>query len=196
MTAPFFTKARAGKLLGPKLSQSEVDGCTAILATLEGLPLSYQAYGLATAYHETAHSMQPVREAGGPLYYFRMYDKDGNRPAVARQLGNTQPGDGILYAGRGYVQLTGRGGYQKMQDALGVPLIENPDLALKDDVAAKVMRVGMKGGLFTGKSFASYLPATGPATLAQFISARRIINGSDRAGDIAGYAMEFQGYLS
>jgi hypothetical protein len=63
-------------------------------------------------------------------------------------------------------------------------------------IAAKVMRVGMTEGWFTGKSFASYLPASGPASFAQFKDARRIINGQDRAADIANYAIEFQAYLS
>lgn len=196
MTAPFFDRARKGRLLGPTLSQSEVDGCTAILGALEGLPLAYIAYGLATAYHETAHSMQPVKEVGGAAYFFRMYDPQGNRPDVARRLGNTQPGDGARFAGRGYVQITGRANYLRAQNELGLPLLENPDLALQPSVAAKIMRLGMKEGWFTGKTFASFLPATGPAVLAQFITARRIINGSDRAGDIASYAMEFQGYLA
>jgi putative chitinase len=78
----FFARARAGKLLGPTLTQSEVDGCTAILDAMMGAPLAYVAYALATAYLETAHTMQPIEEFGGPAYFFRMYDKGGNRPAL------------------------------------------------------------------------------------------------------------------
>jgi len=196
MNAQFFDRARKGRLLGPTLTQSEVDGCTAILVALEGLPLAHIAYGLATAYHETAHTMLPIKENGGPAYFFRMYDPHGNRPDVARRLGNTEPGDGCRYAGRGYVQLTGRANYQRAQDALGQPLVSNPDLAMDPTIAAKVMRQGMKAGWFTGKTFASYLPATGAATMAQFMSARRIINGADRCADIAAYAAEFQDYLA
>jgi putative chitinase len=192
----FFARARAGKLLGPTLTQSEVDGCTAILDAMTGAPIAYAAYALATAYLETSHTMQPIEEFGGPAYFFRMYDKGGNRPAVAAQLGNTMPGDGVRYHGRGYVQLTGRGNYAKATAKLGVDLVNHPELALGDDIAAKVMRVGMTEGWFTGKSFASYLPASGPASFAQFKDARRIINGQDRAADIANYALEFQAYLS
>jgi putative chitinase len=49
----FFDALRAG-LLGPALSADEVDGCNAILKAMEGSPLAYTAYALATAYHETA----------------------------------------------------------------------------------------------------------------------------------------------
>jgi putative chitinase len=125
----FFARARAGKLLGPTLTQSEVDGCTAILDAMMGAPLAYVAYALATAYLETAHTMQPIEEFGGPAYFFRMYDKAGNRPAVAAQLGNTMPGDGVKYHGRGYVQLTGRANYSKATAKLGVDLVNHPELA-------------------------------------------------------------------
>jgi putative chitinase len=192
----FFARARAGRLLGPTLTQSEVDGCTAILDAMMGAPLAYIAYALATAYLETSHTMQPIEEFGGPAYFFRMYDKAGNRPAVAAQLGNTMPGDGARYHGRGYVQLTGRANYATATAKLGTDLVNHPELALGDAIAAKVMRIGMTEGWFTGKSFASYLPASGPASFAQFKDARRIINGQDRAADIANYALEFQAYLS
>ncbi len=43
-------------------------------------------------------------------------------------LGNTQPGDGKRYKGRGPVQLTGRVNYQKAGKALGLPLEENPTM--------------------------------------------------------------------
>ena len=54
------------------------------------------------------------------------------------------------------------------------------------------MVLGMTEGWFTGKRFASYLPAKGPATTVQFTSTRRIINGIDRAEKVAGYAMSLQ----
>lgn len=58
--------------------------------------------------------------------------------------------------------------------------------------AAAIMARGMTEGWFTGKSLKTYLPESGEATAAQFRDARRIINGTDRAADIAAYAMEFQ----
>lgn len=190
----FYDRLRAG-LLGPTLSDTEVDGVRKILAACEGFPLSHTAYCLATAYHETAHSMQPVEERGGDAYFFRMYDKDGARPALAiKQLGNTQPGDGVRFRGRGYPQLTGRANYARADRELGMngSLLAVPSQALKADVAAKIMRLGMSEGWFTGKKLSDYLPMNLPAEHKAFVNARRIINGTDKAELIAGYADEFQ----
>jgi predicted chitinase len=136
--------------------------------------------------------MQPIKEYGGANYFFRRYDPQGQNPRLARVLGNTQPGDGAKYAGRGYVQLTGRANYVRAGAKLGVDLVNNPDLVLDQAIAANIMRQGMRDGWFTGKSFQSYLPASGAATVGQFTQARRIINGTDCAAEIAGYAMKFQ----
>lgn len=191
----FFDALRSGKELGPTLDQGEVEGCNALLEACEGLPLSWAAYAFATAYHETAFTMQPVKEYGGPRYFTKMYDVAGSRPKLARANGNVNRGDGPRYCGRGYVQLTWRNNYRRAGQRLGVDLEGNPDLAMRPDLAAKIMREGMVGGWFTGKSFGSYLPGSGPATREQFIEARRIINGVDKAKTIAGYALNFQSAL-
>lgn len=195
--AAFFAKARAG-LLGPTLTPDEVSGCEAILKAMEGAPLSWAAYALATAYLETAHTMQPVKEIGGPAYFTRMYDIRGNRPDKAHELGNLQPGDGALFAGRGYPQMTGRKNYERADRELrlGGALVKNPDLAMRPDIAASIMRRGMEEGWFTGKRFASYLPSESAAAQPAFAQSRRIINGQDRAADVAGYALEFQDALA
>jgi putative chitinase len=188
------------------LEQSEVDGCNAILAAMEGSPLSWTAYALGTAFLETAGSMEPVIEANWlskparERYYFKMYDIAGARPEKAKELGNLCAGDGIKFCGMGYPQMTGRKNYTKADAKLrqmgllkaGESLVDNPELAMRPDIAAAVMRYGMTEGWFTGKGFADYLPRKGPATLAQFVPARRIINGQDRARDVAGFAVKFQ----
>jgi putative chitinase len=193
----FFAKVRTG-LLGPTLSEAEVDGCNAILAATQAWPLAWTAYALGTAYHETAHTLQPVREIGGPDYFRRMYDPLGNRPQVAARLGNVRPGDGAVFPGRGYVQLTGRRNYQVADDALqlGGQLLTDPDLALRPDIAAQVMERGMRLGWFSGRKLADFLPANRAATRAEFIAARRIINGTDRAELIADDALDFQTALA
>jgi len=190
----FFDATRAG-VMGPTLDDKEVSGANAILEAMQGLPIAWCAYALATAWHETAHTLQPIKEFGGPNYFFRRYDIHGQNPRLARQLGNTVPGDGVQFAGRGYVQLTGRANYAKAAAKLNVQLIGNPDLAMDRNVAADILRHGMREGWFTGKSFQSYLPASGLATAAQFQAARRIINGTDKAALIAGYAVKFQDAL-
>lgn len=53
-------------------------------------------------------------------------------------LGNTEEGDGYRFRGRGYTQLTGRDNYQSVGDALGIDLVNNPDMAKDPEIAAKV----------------------------------------------------------
>lgn len=136
--------------------------------------------------------MQPIGEYGGNAYFLRRYDISGPNPAKARELGNFAVGDGARFKGRGYVQLTGRANYRRAEAELGLPLLLDPDLALQPDVAAKIMRRGMTEGWFTGRTLGSLPPI---ATFEQFKRARRIINGMDRAAEIAAYAMEFQDAL-
>ena len=190
----FFDALRAGDLLGPVLTTSEVQGVNAVLAAMEGLKLSWKAYALATAYHETAGTMQPIKERGGDAYFTRLYDPRGANPDLARKLGNTAPGDGPRFAGRGYVQLTGRANYVKAGAKLGANLTENPDLAMEPGIAAKIMRLGMTEGWFTSRRLSHYLPDE-IGTEGQFINARKIINGMDKAALIAGHAIKFQRHL-
>ena len=177
--------------LGP-LKQSQVDGFEAVLDAVEGAPLSHQAYMLATAWHETAGTMKPIKEYGGPSYFTRMYDVAGDRPKLCISMGNTCAGDGARYFGRGYVQLTWKGNYAKAGEELGVDLVGDPDLALRPDIAAKILRHGMDEGWFSGKRNSTYLPASGVATREQYMAARRIINGTDKADLVENYAQAFE----
>lgn len=199
LTAPaeFFDHVRGADLLGPVLSQSEVMGLNAILGACEKWSISWTAYALGTAYLETAGTMLPIKEYGGDAYFRRMYDIEGLRPAKAKELGNLYPGDGARYAGRGYVQLTGRKNYDRANKVAGGllkgrNLLSKPDLAMRPDVAALIMRDGMERGWFTGKKLADFLPTDKPGTIEQFKKARAIINGSDRADDVASYAAHFR----
>ena len=187
----FFAALKAG-LLGPDLSQGEVDGCNAILKAMDGTPISYAAYALATAYRETASTMQPISEYGGPTYFTRMYDVSGARPKLCIANGNTCAGDGPKYSGRGYVQLTWKNNYRRAGEKCGVDLVANPDKAMDPAIAAKIMREGMCDGWFTGKKLSDYLPLKIKAERGMFVKCRWIINGQDHAGEIADHAMEFQ----
>src|SRR5580698_8167847 len=59
---------------------------------------------------------------------------------------NTQPGDGALFKGRGFVQLTGRSNYAKYSQAIGLgdQLIQNPDLANDPAIAAGLLAIFLK----------------------------------------------------
>src|SRR5215216_4741574 len=77
-----------------------------------------------------APTFEPIHEYGGPGYWAQ-YEGRGD-------LGNTEPGDGVRYHGRGFIQLTGRANYRWYGRALGLPLEDDPDLALDPAVAARV----------------------------------------------------------
>lgn len=164
---------------GGVMKQSQVDGVNFILDCWDADPKlidpRWLAYALATTFHETDRTMRPIEEyASGEAYEGR------------QDLGNIHRGDGRKYKGRGYVQLTGRGNYTRYGIA------DNPDAALEPARAAAIMFDGMVKGTFTGKRLVDYFPPGGPP---DWQGARRIINGTDRAADIAGYAKAFHGAI-
>lgn len=91
---------------------------------------------IAQCAHESMN-FDTLEELGSDKYISRKYDKKHN-PAKAKVLGNVNLGDGLLYKGRGFIQLTGRYNYAKAGQALGLPLEAHPELAARPDVAAKV----------------------------------------------------------
>jgi putative chitinase len=149
----------------------------------EGLLRNACAYVLATSFHETEYTVTPIYEHGERAYF----DKYEPGTPIGRRLGNTQPGDGFRYRGRGYVQLTGRANYEKAGRIIGVDLVNNPDLALDPKIAARILVAGMVSGWFTGKKLSNYIDLQH----SDFVNARRIINGTDRANTIALYAQQF-----
>jgi putative chitinase len=166
---------------GGKMTQAQVEGCETLIRATDGLPLAWRAYLLATAFHETARTMQPITEYGG-RQYFNKYDTG----SLAKALGNTPAadGDGFKYRGRGYVQITGRANYGKAARILGIPFMDDPDLALVPEHAAKILVRGCTEGWFTGKKLGDY---------ANYRDMRRVVNGTDKADEIARYARAFEG---
>ena len=109
------------------------------------------------------------------------------RPEVAKNMGNDMPGDGYRYRGRGLVQITWKRNYRVFGELLGLDLVAAPELALDWDVAIQIMVEGMVRGLFTGKKLSDFITDD----QVDFIGARRIINGTDRAAIISDYAERF-----
>ena len=117
--------------------------------------LDQLAYVLATVKWETAHTMQPIKEYGSTAYL-------KSKPYWP-------------YYGRGLVQLTWKDNYAKYG------LDKTPDKALEWDSSLFVLFDGMTKGLFTGKKLDDYINDN----KRDYINARRIINGTDRAKEIA-----------
>ena len=136
------------------------------------------AYIMGTVSHESAFA--PVIEIGSREYFQRYEGRV--------DLGNTEAGDGYRFRGRGYVQITGRKNYALFSRVLGIDLVKEPDLALEPSIAAEICVRGMKDGLFTGRKLSDYNRPTGY----DFVGARAIVNGSDRAELIASYARHYR----
>jgi hypothetical protein len=165
----FFTAARE-RPFGGSMTQRQVDGCNALLDEWEARypagDLRWLAYELATCKWETGHTMQPVEEWGH---------------GAGHPYGVRDPITGQVYDGRGDVQLTWRANYQKMSGVVGVDLVNHPELALDPRIAAAILFEGMEHGDFTGVG----LPEFFNPTTDDPVGARRIINGTDHAEDIA-----------
>lgn len=180
-----------------RLNQSQVDQINFLVSEFDkDKSISYPqaAYMLATTWHETATTMLPIEEYGkgkGRTYgtWFRnslgkLYSFIDGFKRVA-YLFDDYP---HLYYGRGYVQLTWWTNYDKASNKLGYDYTQNPDLVMKKEHAVKIMIVGMKEGWFTGRKLSDYIHQSKK----DYISARRIINGTDKAKLIAGYADTFE----
>lgn len=172
----FFAKVR--EFFG-RLSQEQVDGFNVLLDGTATVNLRHRAYILATAWHETAFTMQPITERGSRAY-FNKYEP-GTK--LGKALGNTLIGDGYRFRGRGYVQITGRRNYNRAALAVGKDLVTMPDLALDPETATRIIVSGMSAGWFTGRKMADY---------DDYVKMRAVVNRRDRAGDIAGYAHRFE----
>lgn len=181
-----------------RLTRAQVAALERLIGFIEADPhltsIRHAAYLLATAGHETAWTFEPIDERGGAAYFNRRY---GPQTKVGRTLGNTEAGDGARFHGRGYVQVTGRANSRKLTRALATAygltadLEAKPELLKDPQIAYWAASYGMRTGLFTGKKLSDYLNRR----VTDYRNARRIINGLDRADDIAGFAREFETIL-
>lgn len=206
----FFDAVRPSVFNGA-ISGDQVKGIEALLdaCAAKGVTDPRQvAYVLATPMIETGGSFVPITEslnysaeALKAKFPSRISPADAdrygrtthiaNQPEIANRiyggawgktnLGNTQPGDGWAFRGRGLCQITGRRNYTLFG------LDTNPDAAATLPVAAQVMVTGMRDGDFTGRKLADYFSPS----KCEWREARKIINGLDRADDIAKFAINF-----
>jgi hypothetical protein len=136
----------------------------------------HAAYMLATVRHECANTWLPIAEHG---------------KGQGRKYGSPDPVTGQTYYGRGYVQLTWRDNYAMFTKITGADLLRNPDLAMRPDIAYRIMSHGMRKGTFTGVSLGTFIYDDHR----DYHNARKIINGTDCAERIAGYAVVFEQVL-
>lgn len=163
-------------LFGGRLTTEQVDGMNKIINYRdENWPVvsdDQLAYILATVKHETADEMQPVEEG--------FYLRDPKKIATFQRSLRYWP-----YFGRGLVQITWPQNYKRFN-------IKEPGDALKWPVALDVTFRGMIGGIFTGVKLSDFIK---PGHV-DYVHARKIINGLDKASLVASYATAFQKALA
>ena len=169
------------------LKDSQRAGLDALLAAAEADPditdLRWLAYMFATVKHECAGTWRPIEEYGkgkGRKY--------GTPVTVTDPEGKSYSN---AYYGRGYVQLTWDYNYRNMGKVLNNRLLYEPSLALDAEVAYRIMSHGMRNGSFTGRKLSQYISGD----TCDYVNARRIINGTDQADRIAGYAQKLEQVL-
>jgi hypothetical protein len=196
----FFERVRKCPF-GGHLKGAGVEGIEAILNGWESLAETARnqaggddalAYVLATAFHETAATMRPVRETLAPtdIEAVRRLDKAfaAGRLASVKTPYWRLDGEGKTWLGRGFVQLTHKRNYQAMAALTGIDLVADPGRAMEMQVAVDVLIGGMRAGSFTGRRLGDYFTAG----KTDWVGARKIINGTDRAALVAGYARAFR----
>lgn len=131
-------------------------------------PLRTAAF-LAQLAHESGE-LQFMQEIWGPTAAQKRYEPPSD---LARRLGNTQPGDGERFKGRGPIQITGRANYQTFGDLMGLDLVGNPEQAATPEVAFAI------AGLFWQRKGLNELADAGNFTEIT----RRINGGQNGAAD-------------
>lgn len=158
-----------------KLTQVEVDALDSFIDNVDvnfnEFTKQQWAYIFATTFHETNATFLAIKEA----YWL---SEDWRKKNLRY----------YPYYGRGFVQITWKENYSKYGKLLGLDLVNNPDLALKTNIAFFVLTHGFKNGVFTGKKISDYINTTKK----DYVGARRCINGTDKAQLIANYALLFE----
>jgi len=158
---------------GPSDSQKE--GIVTILKSCDRWKVilkNQRAYVLATAYHESWHTMRGIDEVGH---------------GKGRVYGNPDPITHQIYYGRGLCGLTWKNNYITFSKLLCEDFLNHPELVNEEPWSSEILVTGMQKGLFTGKKLSDYFSNF----TTDYVEARRIINRLDKANEIASYAHEF-----
>jgi putative chitinase len=148
-------------MVPPRLWNRYQDALNTAMAEFAINTMAREAAFLAQIGHETM-GLRYMEELGGPEYFTRLYEHRAD-------LGNDQPGDGALYHGRGFIQLTGRKNYRDVGHALGLMLEQYPSLAAEPATGARI------AGYFWKSHGLNELADL--ATMASFEDITRRING-------------------
>jgi hypothetical protein len=190
----FFDVVR-GSLFGGRLAKPQFQGLAAIMDAWQTRALERRhdalAYVLATAFHETAATMQPVRETLAKTDAAAVARLDAAFAAGRLKSVRTPywrfDEAGKSWLGRGLVQLTHKRNYEAMSKLTGIDLVARPGRAMEMDAAVTILIEGMRAGSFTGARLGDYFRRG----RTDWLGARKIINGTDRAPLVAGYAKLF-----
>lgn len=176
----FYQRLREVKLFSTLL-QKQVNTLDAVLNEIEAQGITdirQAAYIFATGYWEAhnpkkpAERFTPMKEFGGEAYL------KGKKY--------------YPYYGRGLSQLTWDYNYKKEGKRLNLGLLNNPDLILDIPIAANSHVYNMRTGGYTGKKLSDYINDQ----KCDFEGARKIVNGKDKAQEIASIAQKFLSCLS
>ena len=200
----YATLRRDPRVFGTSLGKRQVAGIEGLLKAFDTHgdgQIDTLAYGLATAYHETARAMVPIKET--VMSHHR--DKNPSDDTVirrldawARRIGRTtniywrrQGRYNLAYFGRGHVQLTWELNYQRSSADAGVDLLRYPDKMLDPVISARVLWGGLLDGRWNGggNGLRHYLEKS------DLQGARRTVNITDQWHKVAEYHYAFLGAL-
>lgn len=138
-----------------------------------GLLRNQLAYALATTWHETAFTMRPIKEYGSEKYL---------------RSKKYWP-----YIGMGYTQVTWKFNYEKVDQETGAPVVAKPELLLTKEVAAVALLRGLTEGWWIGgrKVLSDFVNLN----KSDYVGARALVNGKDKAAQIAEYAKTYEALL-
>jgi len=179
MSQHFFEKLITNGLF-KEFTVAQMETINAVLneCAKQGATIQQSAYIFATAYHECFNPrhpgtrLTPIVEFGGEKYLrSKKY---------------------YPYYGRGLSQLTWIDNYKKEAARLKIDLVNKPELILHIPTAANSHVYCMLKGVYTGRKLSDYI-GHGKC---DYMNARRIVNGMDRASLIAEYAKRFEEALA